>query len=178
MPSPLAVIIGPPGSGKSTLAHRLAEMWGVESRDTDADVVEADGREISDIFLESGESAFRSLERQAVAHALATHPGVLALGGGAILDADTRADLLAYAAAGGTIVYLEIGRATAARRVGLAHSRPLLVASPRREWARLMEERRPLYEELATVTVATDGTKPRATAERVAKLVQAGKEAR
>jgi shikimate kinase len=168
MITPRAVLIGPPGSGKSTVAARLAQEWGVGAWDTDEDVVAASGRAIADIFIDSGEDAFRALERSAVVAALATHAGVLALGGGAVLDPATQADLRDYAAHGGAVVFLNVGLATAARRVGLAHSRPLLAGNPRRAWALLMEERRATYESLATLIVETDGLSPREIAARIA----------
>ncbi len=164
---PRAVIIGPPGSGKSTVASRLASLWGVQMRDTDADVVATSGREITDIFVDSGEEAFRAMEREAVAAALATHEGVLALGGGAILDPDSRERVTEYAANGGMVVFLDVGLAAAARRVGLDRSRPLLVGSPRKAWSRLMDERRPLYEALATVSIVTDHLTPTAIAQHI-----------
>jgi shikimate kinase len=173
MIAPLAVLIGPPGSGKSTVAARLADRWSVTARDTDADVVEIDGREVSEIFIESGEAAFRALEREAVCEALTSHGGVLALGGGAILDTETQADLRDYVASGGVVVFLNVGLATAARRVGLAQSRPLLAGSPRAAWKRLMEERRATYESLATMIVETDGLSPREIATRIAEAVGA-----
>lgn len=175
MVSPRAVLIGPPGSGKSTVAARLADRWKVTARDTDVDVVEIDGREIGEIFIESGEAEFRALEREAVREALSSHGGVLALGGGAVLDADTQLDLRAYAERGGAIVFLNVGIATAARRVGLAQSRPLLVGSPRAAWRRLMEERRATYESLATMVVETDGLSPRDIAARIADAVDTGR---
>jgi shikimate kinase len=171
MVSPLAILIGPPGSGKSTVAARLADRWNVTARDTDVDVVEIDGRAIGEIFVESGEAEFRALERAAVREALISHGGVLALGGGAILDAETQSDLRAYAARGGVVVFLNVGIATAARRVGLAQSRPLLAGSPRAAWRRLMEERRATYESLATMVVETDGLSPREIASRIADAV-------
>lgn len=170
---PRAVLIGPPGSGKSTVAARLAQEWGVAARDTDEDVVAASGREIADIFVDSGEDAFRALERAAVVAALATHGGVLALGGGAVLDPQTQADLRDYVARGGAVVFLNVGLATAARRVGLAQSRPLLAGSPRRAWALLMEERRATYEALATVIVETDGLSPREISAQIARALGA-----
>ena len=173
MITPRAVLIGPPGSGKSTVAARLAHAWGVAARDTDEDVVAASGREVAAIFVDSGEDAFRALERSAVVAALATHAGVLALGGGAVLDPNTQADLRDYAARGGAVVFLNVGLAIAARRVGLAQSRPLLAGNPRRAWALLMEERRATYESLATLIVKTDGVSPREIAAEISRALGA-----
>ncbi|MCS0639717.1 shikimate kinase [Streptomyces sp. LP05-1] len=150
------------GSGKSTVGALLAERLGVAYRDTDADIVAAEGREISDIFLDEGEEHFRKLEREAVRAALAGHPGVLALGGGAVLDPDTRAAL-----AGRPVACLLMDVDEAVRRVGLNTARPLLAVNPRRQWRELMEARRPLYTEVARVVVATDDRTP----EEVARAV-------
>jgi shikimate kinase len=173
MAAPLAILIGPPGSGKSTVASRLADRWNVTARDTDADIVASEGREIGDVFVESGEAFFRAIEREAVRAALASHEGVLALGGGAVLDVETQADLRDYSARGGVVVFLNVGLATAARRVGLAQSRPLLAGSPRAAWRRLMEDRRATYESLATMIVETDSLSPREIAARIAEGVDA-----
>ncbi|MFI8326127.1 shikimate kinase [Streptomyces sp. NPDC085529] len=159
---PLVVLVGPMGSGKSTVGALLAERLGAPYRDTDADIVAAEGREISDIFVEDGEEHFRALEKAAVARALAEHEGVLALGGGAILDADTRALL-----AGRPVAYLSMDVEEAVRRVGLGAARPLLAVNPRRQWRELMDARRPLYEEVARVVVATDTRTPEEVAAAV-----------
>ncbi|MFD8011316.1 shikimate kinase [Streptomyces sp. NPDC058955] len=159
---PLVVLVGPMGSGKSTVGALLAERLGAPYRDTDADIVAAEGREISDIFVEDGEEHFRALEKAAVATALAEHEGVLALGGGAILDADTRALL-----AGRPVAYLSMDVEEAVRRVGLGAARPLLAVNPRRQWRELMDARRPLYEEVARVVVATDTRTPEEVAAAV-----------
>ncbi|MEF9902615.1 shikimate kinase [Streptomyces sp. P9-A2] len=143
------------GVGKSTVGQLLAEHLGVGYRDTDDDIVAGTGRSVAEIFVDEGESAFRALEKQAVRTALAEHEGVLALGGGAVLDADTRALL-----AGQRVVYLSMDVEEAARRTGLNVARPLLAVNPRKQWRELMEARRPLYEEVATVVVATDGRTP------------------
>ncbi|MCP9959698.1 shikimate kinase [Streptomyces sudanensis] len=150
------------GSGKSTVGALLAERLGVPYRDTDADIVAAEGREISDIFVEDGEPRFRELERAAVRAALAEHTGVLALGGGAVLDDGTRALL-----AGLPVAYLSMDVEEAVRRVGLGAARPLLAVNPRRRWRELMDARRHLYTEVARVVVATDGRTPDEVADAV-----------
>ncbi|MFI6902820.1 shikimate kinase [Nonomuraea sp. NPDC050394] len=163
-PMSCAVLIGPPGSGKSTLGRLLADKLGVGYRDTDADVEAVAGKPVSDIFIEDGEERFRELEFEAVREALAEHDGVLALGGGAILREDTQ-ELLA----GHQVVYLQVGLTDAIQRVGLASARPLLVLNPRSQLKKLMEARRPIYERLAVLTVATDGREPAELVEEIVK---------
>ncbi|GAA4381104.1 shikimate kinase [Nocardioides caricicola] len=153
--SPRVVLVGPMGAGKTTVAGLLAEAWGVSVRDTDHDVERAEGRTISDIFVDSGEAEFRRLEREAVAAALASHDGVLALGGGAVLDPGTR-ELLA----GHEVVFLRVGLADAVKRVGLGTSRPLLLGNVRGQIKALLDERTPIYESVATLVVDTDGRTP------------------
>ncbi|MGW3954517.1 shikimate kinase [Streptomyces sp. NPDC004752] len=143
------------GVGKSTVGELLAGRLGVAYRDTDDDIVAAEGRTISEIFVDDGEAAFRAIEKRAVRTALAEHNGVLALGGGAILDADTRALL-----SGHRVVYLSMDVEEAVRRTGLNVARPLLAVNPRRQWRELMQARRHLYEEVATAVVPTDGRTP------------------
>jgi len=149
------VLVGPMGVGKSTVGRRLAERLGVSYRDTDDDIVAEQGRAIAEIFVDEGEPAFRAIEKAAVQRALAEHEGVLALGGGSILDADTRALL-----AGQRVVYLSMDVEEAVKRTGLNAARPLLAVNPRKQWRELMEARRHLYEEVATAVVATDGRTP------------------
>ncbi|MBJ7358256.1 MAG: shikimate kinase [Nocardioides sp.] len=153
------------GAGKSTVGALLAEAWGVPARDTDADVEALEGRSISDVFVDSGEAHFRDLERKAVAEALAAHEGVLSLGGGAVLDPATR-DLLR----GHRVVFLRVGLAEAVKRVGLGSSRPLLLGNVRSRIKALLDERTPVYESVATLTVDTDGKDP---AEVVAEIREA-----
>jgi shikimate kinase len=166
MTRPKAVLIGAPGSGKTTVGTALAKRLGVAFRDTDADVEATAGKPVSEIFIDDGEARFRELERAAVRQALAEHPGVLALGGGAVLDPATQHRL-----AGHAVVYLQVGLSDAVKRVGLAAARPLLVLNPRSRLKALMEERLPVYERLAVITVATDGREPADIVDEIAKAI-------
>jgi shikimate kinase len=165
---PRVVLVGPPGSGKSTVGAALADLLGLPLHDTDAAIEAGQGRTISDIFVEDGEPAFRELERAEVARALAQDAGVLALGGGAPVDPVTEQLL-----AGQTVVFLDVGIADASKRVGFDQSRPLLAVNPRAAWVRLMNERRPVYERVATFRVDTAGRTPQDVAAEVAALVGA-----
>ncbi|WNI25863.1 3-dehydroquinate synthase [Streptomyces sp. ITFR-16] len=162
MSGPLIVLVGPMGVGKSTVGELLAARLGTGYRDTDADVVAAAGKPISEIFYDEGEDHFRALERQAVRAAVAEHGGVLSLGGGAVLDEGTRALL-----AGRPVVYLSMDVDEAVKRVGLNTARPLLAVNPRRQWRELMEARRHLYTEVARTVVATDERTPEEVAQAV-----------
>ena len=165
--SPVVVLVGPPGSGKSTVAALLAKRLGVVHRDTDTDVESEAGRPISDIFVDSGEAHFRALERAAVSAAL-RHDGVVSLGGGAVLDADTRAELVGH-----QVVFLDVTLGEAAKRVGLGTSRPLLLGNVRTQLKNLMDARRPLYAEVARLVVATDGRTPEEITDEILEQVKA-----
>lgn len=162
MSGPLLVLVGPMGVGKSTVGQLIAGRLGVGYRDTDDDIVAEQGRSVAEIFVDEGEPVFRAVEKAAVHRALGEHEGVLALGGGSILDADTRALL-----AGQRVVYLSMDVEEAVKRTGLNAARPLLAVNPRKQWRELMEARRQLYEEVATVVVATDGRTPEEVTEVV-----------
>jgi shikimate kinase len=162
MSAPAVVLVGPMGVGKTTVGELVAAQLGMICRDTDADIVAAQGRPIAEIFVDEGETHFRALEAEAVRVALAEHDGVLALGGGAILSDDTRKLLT-----GLPVVFLDMGVAEAVKRVGLDTARPLLAVNPRQKWRELMEARRPLYTEVARAVVSTEGR----TAEEVAEVV-------
>jgi shikimate kinase len=155
------------GAGKTTVARILADAWGVEACDTDELVETAEGRTISDIFVDDGEAHFRAAERAAVAGALRDHQGVLALGGGAVLDPDTRAAL------GGTrVVFLNVGLSDAVKRVGLGTARPLLLGNVRGRIKSLLDERLPVYREVADLVVDTDGRTPEEVAGEVRAAVE------
>ena len=162
------VLVGPPGSGKSTVGAALADLLGLALHDTDAAIELAQGRSIYDIFVEDGEAAFRALERAEVARAVADEHGVLAVGGGAPVDPGTEQVLQ-----GETVVFLDVGIADAAKRVGFDQSRPLLAVNPRASWVRLMNERRPVYERVSTHRVDTAGRSPEDVAAEIAGLLGA-----
>lgn len=154
--SPRVVVVGPPGSGKTTVGQALAEALGVDFRDTDQDVETSAGKAVGAIFTEDGEPVFRAAEEQAVATALAEHPGVLSLGGGAVLSARTRERL-----GGHEVVFLNVGLAEGVRRTGLSSARPLLAGvNPRATFKELLDARLPLYREVAKIEVGTDTRTP------------------
>jgi shikimate kinase len=165
---PVCVLVGAPGSGKTTVGQALARGLGVAFRDTDDDIAAAAGKSIPDIFVEDGEEHFRTLERAAVSAALTSFDGVLALGGGAILAAETRAAL-----AGHRVVHLTVGLSEAVKRVGLGHGRPLLAINPRATLRYLLDQRLPLYASVATLTVTTEGRSPDDIAAEIVKLLAA-----
>ena len=165
--APLVVLIGPPGAGKSTVGRLVAETLGAPFRDTDTDVEQTAGMAVADIFVLHGEEEFRRHESAAVRLALQEHPGVLALGGGAVLDRNCQEAL-----AGHRVVFLDVTIKDAASRVGFNRDRPLLLGNPRAQWVRLMEQRRPVYEAVASARVDTDGRTPDEVADEVVRLVR------
>ncbi len=160
MSGPLLVLVGPPAAGKTTVGTAVARAVGAGFRDTDADVEAETGTSVADLFVTHGEEHFRALEEAAVARAMSGHDGVLALGGGAVLSPASRALLVAYGRAGGTVVHLDVDLPSAAKRAGLSRDRPLLAVNPRAMLRTLLEQRAPLYAEVATVVVPTGGRPP------------------
>lgn len=142
------VLIGPMGAGKTSVGRRLAKALGATFHDSDA-VVAGEHGAIEVLFAEHGEEHFRALERAAVAHALA-QGGVVALGGGAVLHPDTRAEL-----AGHDVVLLTVSPERIASRIRSGR-RPLLHdQDPVARWQEIYAQRRPLYEQLADATFDT-----------------------
>jgi shikimate kinase len=161
------VLVGPPGAGKSSVGRLLASKLGVPFADSDDLVAHSAGKPVGDIFVEDGEQVFRELERAAVARGLdATGPdgGVLALGSGAVLDLEVR-QLISRR----MVVYLEAGFATVAKRSGMDRPRVVIPGNPRGRLRAMLDERRPIYVDLASLTVPTDGLAPEEVAADLAK---------
>ncbi len=166
--APVCVLVGAPGAGKTSAGALIAEALGVGFRDTDVDIEEMAGKPIPEIFIDDGEEHFRTLERAAVSAALASFDGVLALGGGAVLAPENRAAL-----AGHVVIHLSVELPDAVKRVGLGAGRPLLALNPRATLKHLLDQRRPLYAEVATSTVITDGRTPEQVAEEILATLKA-----
>ncbi|BBH63560.1 shikimate kinase [Actinoplanes sp. OR16] len=164
--APVAVLVGVMGAGKTTVGTALAAQLGVPFADTDTVIEERAGKPIPEIFVDDGEDTFRAMERAVVAECLETFAGVLALGGGAILDEGTR-KLLSHH----RVIFLSVELSDAVKRVGLGAGRPLLAMNPRATLRHLMEQRKPLYLEVATHTVTTDGREPADLADEIAGLI-------
>jgi shikimate kinase len=169
-PGQPVVLVGAPTSGKSSVGPLLASALGVPFADTDALVSQAADKPVADIFVVDGEQAFREYERGAVARGLdAVRPegGVLALGSGAVLDPDVRQML-----DGTLVVYLEAEFATVARRTGIDRPRVVIPGNPRGRLRAMLEERRPVYSDLAAVTVPVDELAPEEVAADLAKRLR------
>jgi shikimate kinase len=152
------VLIGPPGAGKSSVGSLLATELGVTFADTDDLVAAEAGKPVGDIFVDDGEPVFRELERLAVARGLevtAPEGGVLALGSGAVLDPEVRRMLDSQ-----LVVYLDAGFSAVARRTGMDRPRIVIPGNPRGRLRAMLEERRPVDADIASITVQTDDTAP------------------
>lgn len=165
MRAPLLVLTGPPAAGKTTVAALLAVRLGVTLLDTDAEVAAAAGRSTAELFLDEGEEAFRRQEERVVASALRSHPGIVALGSGAVLSLTSQRLLSATSA---PVAYLAVGFAAAAQRLGFNRDRPVLALNPRALLRAQLAERAALYDALSGARFDTDAKTPDEVAQEVA----------
>lgn len=150
------VLVGLMGAGKTSVGRRLADALGVPFCDSDEEIVAAAGMDIPDIFSTLGEAAFRMGERRVIARLLDAPPHILATGGGAFMNPETR-KLIAERAVS---VWIRADLDTLVERTGRRADRPLLQGGdPRAVLARLMAERDPIYAE-ATLTVDSEAAAP------------------
>jgi shikimate kinase len=162
-------LVGLMGVGKSSIGKRLAYALGLPFRDADEEIELAAGRSVSEIFAELGEPEFRAGERRVIARLLREPPHVLATGGGAFMNPETRALLKEHA----LVIWLKADIEVLIRRVGRKDTRPLLRdRDPREVLTRLMQERYPAYAE-AHVTVETGDSSHSASVDAVLAAVRA-----
>ena len=161
-------LVGPMGAGKTTVGRRLAELRHQTFCDSDQEIERRTGVDIAYIFEKEGEAGFRQREKQAIA-ALLEQPGiVLATGGGAVLDADTRRLMASHS----VVIYLHAGVEQQVQRTARAENRPLLQNVDRAQTlARLFEVRDPLYREIADLVVYTDGRHARALVREISDFL-------
>jgi shikimate kinase len=151
------VLIGPPGAGKSSVGRALSKELSMPFIDSDSEIEKLTGKTISEIFVDDGEQIFRKLEVDVVSKLLTDFTGVIALGGGAPITMETQNKL---ESCDFPIVFIDVSISQAANRVGFNKDRPLLLINPRQQWLNLMNDRRPIYERLATEIVSSDNKKP------------------
>lgn len=149
------------------MGKEVAAMLKLSHIDTDQLIEEKSGKRISDIFVDDGEPAFRRMEREIVLEVLQQDNCVISLGGGSVIDSEV-ADKLRVEP---NVIYLEVSISNAAPRVGFNAERPLLVANPRQQWLKLMEDRKPIYEGLGRKRISTDNRKPREIAREIVGLL-------
>ncbi len=145
------VLVGAPGAGKSSVGRQIAKELRLPFVDIDEVIESEQGCSIGEIFVNVGETGFRELEVSATLAALADD-GVISLGGGAVLNPEIRRAL-----AGAFVIWLRVSVTQAARRVGMNRSRPLLLGNVRGQLIKLLAQREPLYQEVASITIDTDG---------------------
>lgn len=166
-------LVGLMGVGKSSVGRRLANALDLPFRDADTEVEAAAGRSIPEIFADLGEAAFREGERRVIARLLDEPPHVLATGGGAFMNAETRALIKARSLS----VWLKADLEVLAKRVGRKDNRPLLAGKDPMEVLKAQAEvRYPIYAE-ADVTVETGDTAHHVAVDQVIRALTAHLEA-
>jgi shikimate kinase len=147
------VLVGMMGAGKSSIGRRLAARLGVPFVDADVEIEQAAGMSIADIFEAHGEPSFRAGEARVIARLLEHGPQVLATGGGAFINHQTRANIRDK----GISVWLKADLDVLARRLRRRSDRPLLkTADPVATLANLLAERDPIYGEAALTVISRD----------------------
>lgn len=169
---PMAVVIGMPGAGKTRVGRETARMLDVDFTDTDIEIEKEIGMKISQYFEKYGERAFRKLESQTVINLLGSCEGLLALGGGAPMNVDTREALADYIADGGKVVYLEADKSEAMKRASHSGNRPMLNGDANKRWMKLYEERDPVFRDIANLRVRTHGSTPRMAARKLSNMIR------
>ena len=164
------VLIGPPGAGKSSIGKALAKELSLNFIDSDSEIEKISHKKISEIFIEDGEPAFRLLEVEVVRKVLADFDGVISLGGGAPINKEIQEVL---EDANYPVVFIDVSIAQAATRIGFNKDRPLLLVNPRQQWISLMNDRRPIYEKLASQTISSDNQKPHEVAKQISDKLKA-----
>jgi shikimate kinase len=164
------VLIGPPGAGKSSIGKALAKELNLNFIDSDSEIEKISHKKISEIFIEDGEPAFRLLEVDVVRKVLADFDGVISLGGGAPINKEIQEVL---GDADYPVVFIDVSIAQAATRIGFNKDRPLLLVNPRQQWISLMNDRRPIYEKLASQTISSDNQKPHEVAKQISDKLKA-----
>ena len=165
---PRVILIGPPGAGKSSVGKSLARLLNEDFIDTDSVIAESENQSISEIFVDKGETYFRTKELEVLLYQISNHSGVLSLGGGAPLSDAAQS---AIKESNAPVVFLDVSLAAAAPRVGFNRDRPLLLGNPRAQWQELMSVRRPVYESLADHCVVTDKLTPNEAAAQIVTLL-------
>ena len=164
------VLIGPPGAGKSSIGKALAKELNLNFIDSDSEIEKISHKKISEIFIEDGEPAFRLLEVDVVRKVLSDFDGVISLGGGAPINKEIQEVLRD---ADYPVVFIDVSIAQAATRIGFNKDRPLLLVNPRQQWISLMNDRRPIYEKLASQTISSDNQKPHEVAKQISDKLKA-----
>ena len=164
------VLIGPPGAGKSSIGKALAKELNLNFIDSDSEIEKISHKKISEIFIEDGEPAFRLLEVDVVRKVLSDFDGVISLGGGAPINKEIQE---VFQDANYPVVFIDVSIAQAATRIGFNKDRPLLLVNPRQQWISLMNDRRPIYEKLASQTISSDNQKPHEVAKQISDKLKA-----